>query len=247
MPTEPFSEGNLSSEAVNRVIELIRENSSLEPESVFLRLLDECSAFSHEETRKKLFFIQKGFPEAFSLSQNDADFLNDAVRRVTEGEPVQYITGKTDFYGREFAVKPGVLIPRFDTETLVEKTLSLLPQNGRFADLCCGSGCIGITILAERNDSTGFFADISSTALEMTTKNAENHGVETRAEIKEADVLKPCNEGFFDLILSNPPYIPSAEIKALSKEVKNEPSLALDGGEDGLNFYRAILKNFKKT
>lgn len=247
MKTEIFREGSLSQATYQNAAAFIQTHSKSDPDSVLFRLLADCSAQSGEEIKKKLFFLRHGFAEPLCLSSENAAFLNRALQKLAGGEPVQYILGKTDFFGREFLVKEKVLIPRFDTEILVEAALSLLTPNGCFADLCCGSGCIGITLLAERPDVSGFFADISPAALELTKANAGRFSVTNRAEIEQVDIRLASLPKKFDLILSNPPYIPSEELPLLSEEVRKEPVLALDGGTDGLDFYRAIVCNYKQN
>lgn len=245
MRDEPFREGNLSEKDYKNAVAFIRDHSTFEPESVFLRLFTAFTETPHEEAKKKLFFLKNGWEDPIFLSAQTAEKLNLALHRIEDKIPVQYILKRTDFFGREFFVDQGVLIPRFDTEILVETALTKIRENGKFADLCCGSGCVGVTLLAERKDLSGVLADISPKALEITEKNVKKHKVQDRAEIRKEDVTNPAGEEIFDWIVSNPPYIPSEEIASLSPEVQKEPSLALDGGKDGLDFYRAILQNYK--
>ena len=173
------------------------------------------------------------------------DELERAKARLAAGEPIEYITGKAYFYREEYIVTPDVLIPRPDTERVVEKLVSLLPPGGRFADLCSGSGCISISALCERTDCTAYAFDISEAAVEISLKNAEKNGVFDRFTAKRADINK-LSDGDFDIIVSNPPYIESGVIPTLDPSVIDyEPKSALDGGEDGLDFYRVILDKFK--
>lgn len=159
-------------------------------------------------------------------------------KRRLEGEPLQYIIGNTEFFGYKFFVNRDVLIPRFETELLVDKLIKYVSADKKVLDLCCGSGAIGITLKLKTNcDVT--LSDVSGGALKVTAKNAKN----LKAEVKTvlSDLFENV-EGKFDVIVSNPPYIPTADILTLDDNVKNyEPSLALDGGEDGLDFYRKIL------
>jgi release factor glutamine methyltransferase len=162
------------------------------------------------------------------------------VARREAGEPVSRIRGWREFYGRKFIVTPDVLDPRPETELLVEEGLKRLPQGGRVADLGVGSGCIVVSVLAERGDATGVGVDVSPAALGVAKMNADALGVSARLELVEGswDVAA----GMFDLVLSNPPYIPAADMAGLDLEVVNhDPHLALTPGGDGLSPYRAIL------
>ena len=172
--------------------------------------------------------------------------LEDAVRRRISGEPLQYILGEWDFYGETYRVTPDCLIPRSDTELLVEKAIKLLPKNARFADLCTGSGCIAVSTLVHRPDCTACAVDLFPRTAALAGENAERNGVKDRLTVSVADVLDPAclsDEPLFDAILSNPPYIRSEVIDTLERELFHEPRAALDGGEDGLIFYRTIVKN----
>jgi release factor glutamine methyltransferase len=174
--------------------------------------------------------------------------LEDAVRRRLAHEPLQYILGEWEFYRQTYEVTPDCLIPRADTEILVETAIRLLPIGAHFADLCTGSGCIAISTLAERPDTEAIALEKFPATLALAERNAAKNGVTERFCGILADVLSPTpfleKDAPFDAILSNPPYIPTRDIDALSPEVHAEPSVALDGGEDGLLFYRAILKNY---
>jgi len=172
----------------------------------------------------------------------------DAVREMIwarlDGEPLQYIFGEWDFMGMNFKVGHWVLIPRQDTETLCEHALILagLNEYKTALDLCCGSGCIGIS-MAHRGGLSVTLADIGSVPLRYAMENAHKNGV--KAVIQQSDMFKSIR-GSFDMILSNPPYIPSGELASLQREVKKEPIVALDGGEDGLDFYRCIARDYRK-
>ena len=172
--------------------------------------------------------------------------LEDAVARRISGEPLQYILGEWDFYGETYRVTPDCLIPRSDTEILVEHAIKLLPRGGRFADLCTGSGCIAISTLAHRHDCTAHAVDLFPRTVALAAENAERNGVKDRLSLSVADVLDPAClacEPPFDAILSNPPYIRTEVIETLDRELFREPRAALDGGEDGLIFYQTIVKN----
>lgn len=182
------------------------------------------------------------------LSDPDRDYpsesLERALARRLSHEPLQYILGTWSFYRGTFRVTPDCLIPRADTEILVEEAVRRLPQGAYFADLCTGSGCIGIATLAERPDTRALGVDLSQGALKLAAENAERNGVANRFRLMRADLLTvdPAALGRFDAILSNPPYIRSEVVDTLSAEVRHEPRMALDGGADGLVFYRALLR-----
>ncbi|MEQ1784463.1 MAG: peptide chain release factor N(5)-glutamine methyltransferase [Hyphomonadaceae bacterium] len=164
-----------------------------------------------------------------------------AVQRREAGEPVSRIQGWREFYGRRFHVTPDVLDPRPETELLVDIAIARLPRDGRVLDLGVGSGCILLSVLAERTDSSGVGVDISAAALGVARINAEALAVLARAELVQGG-WDATLSGAFDLVLSNPPYIPAAEMEGLAREVINhDPHLALTPGGDGLGPYRAIL------
>ena len=168
--------------------------------------------------------------------------IRDAIKRAMTGEPVQYIVGKWSFMGNEFVVNKDVLIPRADTEILCEKAIEFISdkKGARVLDLCCGSGCIGISIAVVARDCFVECCDISRGALEVTRRNAELNGVDVK--VTESDLLNNCGE--YQLIVSNPPYIPTGVIEGLETNVRDhEPMLALDGGADGLDFYRRIAED----
>ena len=173
-----------------------------------------------------------------------SDALDEAVSKRCARQPLQYLIGAWDFYNQTYEVSPACLIPRSDTEILVEEAIKRLPPNAFFADLCTGSGCIAISTLAERPDTHAIAVELSEDALALANRNAERNGVADRFCGVCQDVLHfsgdPDNRPL--AILSNPPYIRTSVIKELSPEVKQEPHMALDGGEDGLLFYRALLK-----
>lgn len=172
------------------------------------------------------------------------DFLT-ALNRRREREPLQYIIGKWSFYGDEYKVSPACLIPRPDTETVVDEALALLPPHARVADLCCGSGCIGIALL-RNSDAFCDSVDISPDAIEIARENATSLGVSHRIRFIVGDVFDDTLlKGKYDLITSNPPYIRRGCASGLEPELTFEPAIALFGGDDGMDFYRAIVKNFK--
>lgn len=165
-------------------------------------------------------------------------FFDMVVRRALR-EPVSRIRGAREFYGRSFGVTPAVLDPRPDTETLIEAALSLPPPQ-RILDLGTGSGILAVTLLAVWPAALGVAVDLSPDALAVAHDNAAQHGVLPRLTLLEGDWFAPVH-GAFDLIVSNPPYIPHVEISSLAPEVRqHDPHLALDGGMDGLDPYRII-------
>ena len=172
----------------------------------------------------------------------DEAALAGALRRRCSREPLQYIIGRWPFFREEYFVSPDCLIPRADTEVLVEHLVKVLPRGARFLDLCTGSGCIAISLQKNRPDLVGAAADISEGALAMAKKNAAHNGV-SAVEFFRADVTKLCERTEqFDCIVSNPPYIRTAVVDTLEAELMHEPRIALDGGEDGMDFYRAIVE-----
>ena len=164
-----------------------------------------------------------------------------AVQRRLKHEPVSRIRGWREFYGRRFIVTPDVLDPRPETELLVEQGIARLPQGGRVLDLGVGSGCIVLSMLAERPDVAGEGVDISAAALAVAARNAEALGVEARVALVQGG-WKSSPAETVDLVLSNPPYITADEMGALSRDViDHDPHLALTPGRDGLAAYRAII------
>lgn len=163
------------------------------------------------------------------------------VARRLAGEPVSRIRGWREFYGRTFQVTPAVLDPRPETELLVEEGLKRLPPGGRVLDLGVGSGCILLSVLAERADASGLGLDVSPAALDIARANAKSLGVGQRAELRLASFADPFEDSF-DLVLSNPPYIGAGEMNDLAREVReHDPHIALSPGVDALGAYTAIL------
>ena len=191
-------------------------------------------------TEYEKWLIDQKFPTA---AGRDA-----AYRRLEAREPLAYILGEWYFYDETYRVTPDVLIPRPDTEILVEAAIKCIPRGGIFIDLCTGSGCIAVSVLRHRPDLRAVAADISAAALDIARDNAVVNGVADRlsllcADIASEDFAQRLTGGLkFDALLSNPPYIKTDVIGSLEKEVRAEPAIALDGGEDGLHFYRIIEK-----
>lgn len=176
------------------------------------------------------------------------EVFNALIERRKKGEPVQYITGKQEFMSLDFFVKSGVLIPRGDTEILVEEILNNIKevQNPKIVDIGCGSGAISIALAKYKSDAEVYAIDINEIPLEITGINAESNGVSNRVRVIKSDILKDLPKelsGSIDVVVSNPPYIRDEVIPELMREVRDfEPYSALSGGRDGLYFYREITK-----
>jgi release factor glutamine methyltransferase len=181
------------------------------------------------------------------LTPTEFDSFREAVERRAEGEPLQYITGRQDFYGREFRVSPDVLIPRPETELLVEATLELMSDSeteSRICDVGTGSGCIAITLLCERPKALGVALDLSPSALAIAKQNAIDKGVNGRIDFAISDCFDslPPDAAPFDLIVSNPPYVAANVVGGLQREVRDyEPMIALTPGPDGLSIIRRLI------
>ncbi len=167
--------------------------------------------------------------------------LDGAIARVQSGEPLAYVIGEWYFYGLTFKLNRDCLIPRPDTEHVVDKAIELIPKGGSFIDLCTGSGCIAVSVKKHRPDTTAYALDISAGALEAAALNAKENG--TEIELVQADVLAAKPNAELDCVISNPPYIKTDVLDSLEVS-KSEPVLALDGGADGLVFYRQIIKTY---
>ena len=185
------------------------------------------------------------------LSEKDLAAFRELVRRAGEQEPIAYLTGKAHFFGLEFDVTRDVLIPRPDTETLVENVVQLARHQAGFEaprvlDLCTGSGCVAAAVAHRLKAATVVATDISEKAVEVARRNVERLGLSDRVTVEQGDLFEPVSRLAdprpFDLILANPPYIPTAQVEALDRSVKDyEPTQALDGGFDGLTVHRRIL------
>jgi release factor glutamine methyltransferase len=185
-----------------------------------------------------------------TVFQRDIQRVNEMVQRHIQGEPLAYILGQWEFHGLTLTVTPDVLIPRDDTEAVCELSIHQvmqLPQNPRVLDLCAGTGCIGLAIASRVKDARVTMGEISPEAIRVAKKNIQDNHLTGRVSVLELDVRQtpPRFLGKYDLIVSNPPYIPADQMETLDHSVKDyEPHLALYGGTDGLDFYRAIVENF---
>ncbi len=212
-----------------------------------IRYLTGCGADAptHEAAELVRVFAGKG-REWCLLHKTDElpEAVADAAKERAEGIPLQYITGEAWFGGNRFEVSPDCLIPQPDTEHCVALALKHLKSGGRLLDMCTGSGCIAISILKENTTAVGTAVDISAAALDLAKRNAASNGVADRLtahvlDVLTGDVLALVKDA--DVIVSNPPYINTDVIDTLSDEVKHEPRIALDGGADGMIFYRHFI------
>lgn len=177
--------------------------------------------------------------------------LETLVSRRLKGEPVAYIIGEWNFYGLSLEIDPTVLIPRPDTEIVVERAIELAKmsgEHGRVLDLCAGSGCIGLAVAQHAENCRVMLADLSEDAVRLSRKNTRRHNLQSRVSSIRLDAREnpPDLLWDFNLIVCNPPYIRTADLETLDPSVRDyEPELALDGGDDGLLFYRVIAKKWK--
>lgn len=184
-----------------------------------------------------------------SLADFQIGYLEEILKQREEGYPLQYILGFWDFYGRRYKVGPGVLIPRQDTEIVVETCLELIKdiKAPEILDLCAGTGCIGITLADEKENSSVTLVEKYSEAVEYLTENIKQNSSGS-AKLIKGDIFEKCGaDKKYDLIVSNPPYIKTQDIAKLQPEVRFEPMTALDGGKDGLDFYRFISREYKSA
>ena len=224
------------------------------------RLEEAKIADAKRDAETLLLYLEKADRTFLYVHRNDAtdEYRADAyfglIDRRAAGEPLQYILGSQEFMGLNFAVNPSVLIPRQDTETLVELALKRVGEKKRslsILDMCCGSGAIAVSMAHFLPKAKITACDISPEALEVARGNAARNGLNGRIEFRESDLFFMTKrkktvriKDSFDMILSNPPYIPTQDIDTLQTEVRDhEPIKALDGGSDGLDFYRRIAED----
>lgn len=212
----------------------ITDNPLFELESLFL---------AASGMKKSELLLRRSEPISHQIQSTLLQFISRRINR----EPLQYILGEWEFFGLRMFCGEGCLIPRPETEMLADIAIKNIPRNGKFLDLCTGSGCISIAILNNRPDVTAVAVDISEKALEYARKNAKYHNISSdRLTFIQADIYDYVPSDFFDFIVSNPPYIKSGDIEGLRPEVLHEPVIALDGGHDGLDFYKLIAKYYAK-
>ncbi len=223
------------SEAYNYGVYFLSANGVDEADFKSLCLCCHCAGIKNNE-----YEIHKN--EDLIIMKKFADML----WQIKSGEPLQYVIGRWDFYESEFHVGRGVLIPRPETEELTELVLDNAKRlcSPVVFDLCSGSGCIGISIAKALPSSTVYCVEKSEEALQYLLKNAESI---SNVKVVNSDINYPSDIGNADIIVSNPPYIKSSDLSTLQSEVQFEPSMALDGGADGLDFYRIIAEKWNSN
>lgn len=223
------------SETIQQATEILTQNGIAEPRReansllVFALKKDKTFLIAHSE---------------YELSENESANFQEILNRRANREPLQYIRGTQEFFGLDFIVTPDVLIPRPETELLVEAAIEILKTkiNPRFCEIGTGSGCISISLLHEVKAATATGADISENALKITKSNAERNSVFDRLKLVNSDVFENFDDEKFDLIVSNPPYISIGDFENLQKEVKNfEPQNALTDEGNGLSIIEKII------
>lgn len=206
------------------------------------------------QAEAKAALLAAGIDNAAGEARMLSDFYGgnippDVVQKRATHYPLQYLLGTWGFWREEYEVNPFCLCPRPDTEHLVELAIRKLPKGARFLDLCTGSGCVAISVLASRPDTTAVATDIFPETLALAGRNAVRNRVEKRLELRHSDVFAALPEEWvlepFDAILSNPPYLTEQEMQQLQPEVRFEPAAALAGGTDGMDFYREILNKWQ--
>ena len=222
-------------EAISFATESLRTAGTPEPAR------DAKVLLAHSLGKQKTFLI--AYPE-FELTDEQQDRFSTVIERRADREPLQHILGRQEFYGRDFRVSPDVLIPRPETEAIVELAVSFLADRPepRFLDIGTGSGCIAVSVAAELPTARGVATDISPSALAVACENAQTHGVAYRVSFTEGDLFGPAGDAEFDLIVSNPPYVPLEDFRGLEPEVREfEPRSALTDEGDGLAIIRKII------
>lgn len=209
-----------------------------------IKILSDAGVDSAAYDARELFKLYCPEPVMMNTLCDDPSLIL-AVERRAKREPLQYIVGSVGFYREEYRVTPDCLIPRADTETLVDYAVKNLPEGAHFIDLCTGSGCVAVSTLKNTKSTTALAVDISSAALAIARENAERNGVSGRIEFLLADVLceAACGEVF--AVLANPPYVADEAYERLEGEIFHEPKIAFVGGRDGGDFYRALTPIYK--
>ena len=213
-------------------------------------LLSKSGIESPRHDAKEIFIHFGGFSPSDLLVGNPESEnceLIHAISRRAAREPLQYIIGEVGFYRETYFVSEACLIPRPDTEILVDYAVKNLTRGASFLDLCTGSGCVAISTLSNTRNTVASAIDISEDAVEIAKRNAERNNVSDRIDFAVKDVTSEVYPGKYDAILSNPPYVTHDAYKALQPEIYHEPKIAFLGGLDGLDFYRAILDLYKDS
>jgi len=221
------------------------KNAGIEASEFEARLIVSNSA---GKTREEMLALGKIFATDTIVKSK----IDESLERRLNGEPLAYVLGEWEFYSLPLTIDRRVLIPRVDTELLARETINLLKRKvwqTRLLDLCCGSGCIGLAVAANVPSSRIVMIDSSEEALAVCRQNMIKTNLSRHITAMDANILvkPPAILGEFDVIVSNPPYIPTGDIKTLDSSVKDyEPIIALDGGEEGLDYFHAIAENWKK-
>lgn len=226
--------GNVS-ETLRQAAEILQSSGIAEPRR------EAASLLAFVLKRDKTFLI--AYPE-YELTEKENKIFQEFLNRRAAHEPFQYIVGRQEFYGLDFLVTPDVLIPRPETELIVENAIEILKakKNPWFCEVGIGSGCISVAILHEIKTASATGLDVSEKALRISEKNAEKHGVLERLKLKVSDVFDEINNETFDLIVSNPPYVPKEDFSTLQAEVRDfEPQVALTDGKNGLSIVEKII------
>lgn len=213
-----------------------------------VKLLQNAGIDSAAYDAREIFLRIGGFSRNELLLSDPQSFdenLISAIHRRQKREPLQYIVGEVGFYKETYKVSKDCLIPREDTEILVDYAVKNLPSGAHFLDICTGSGCIAISTLKNTENTTATAIDISPAALAVANENAALNGVAERISFVASDVLSESVEAKAFAILSNPPYVTEKAYDKLESEIYFEPKIAFVGGADGLNFYRKILDNYR--
>ena len=208
-----------------------------------VKILEDAGVPSPDYDARELFRFAEGLPFGALIQKSfSSDKADTIIERRRRREPLGYIIGEVGFFKEVYEVTPDVLIPRPDTEILVEYAVKHIPKGESFLDLCTGSGCIAVSTLANTADTTAVAVDISEGALSVAKRNALRAGVKNRISFIQADLMsKELPDGEFFAVLSNPPYVTDGEYKALEPEIYEEPRSAFIGGADGLDFYKRLL------
>ncbi len=216
-----------------------------------VKILSDAGIVSAAHDARTLFETVGGM-KAYQLVSGDAECeaegLPAALKRRAMREPLQYIIGEVDFYREHYKVTPDCLIPREDTEILVDYAVKNLPRGAVFFDLCTGSGCVAVSVLKNTKDTRAYAYDISEAAISVARENAAKNGVSGRIEFRALDLMRESPDvARAYAVLSNPPYVSNTAYEGLEGEIFHEPKCAFVGGEDGGDFYRKFIPEYKKV